>query len=133
MSFYVTLKDHGRVGWLAGPFRRLGDASRMVPAAAREASNVDSRAPWYEIGTARDRCGHDRRGILNEALGLMLDGDGFVVICDPPRLIVNRRVVMRGSGPAPRRWVTCTRRRRGVGCPDERHYHPLEACDAGNG
>jgi hypothetical protein len=91
VSFYVTVRDQptvggrdlpGRVGWLAGPFRRHGDAVRAVTAAKRTARDVDPKAHWYAFGTARRAADHDKLGVLNDRMGLQLDADGYVTVDD---------------------------------------------------
>lgn len=65
MSYYVTVVDGPRVGFLAGPYRTHGGALRAVDDVQRAARQVDDRSAWYEYGTARDRISHNRRGKLN--------------------------------------------------------------------
>ena len=78
MSYYVTVQDNGRSGFLAGPFRTHGDALRMVEPTRKAAREVDDRAHWYAFGTARIKTGHERAGRLNERLGIALDRSGYV-------------------------------------------------------
>lgn len=80
MSYYVTVQHGDRSAFLAGPFRRHGDALHMVDAAAREAERVDREAHWFTFGTAHDRISHQRVGRLNERLGLVIGADGFVCL-----------------------------------------------------
>lgn len=62
MSYYVTAVDGGRVAYLAGPYRRHGDALRMVEPARDALHALDpNRAPWCGVGTARTPRGHSRR------------------------------------------------------------------------
>jgi hypothetical protein len=71
MSFYVTIRDGGRVGWLAGPFNRHGDALRFVEPARRLAHELNrEQATWAGFGTARRKADRNRVGILNDRLGL---------------------------------------------------------------
>lgn len=52
MAYYVTVQDGARVGYLAGPFKRHGDAVRMVDAAKHAAKKADTWAAFYAFGTA---------------------------------------------------------------------------------
>ena len=45
MSFFVTVKDAGRVGYLAGPFRTHGEALAKVER-ARELAETVPGADW---------------------------------------------------------------------------------------
>jgi hypothetical protein len=123
MSFYVTVKDGARTGYLVGPFVRHGDALRTVTAARHEAEKVDTRAMFggYAYGTSRRKVDHKVVGVLNERLGLPTDGS-MIVLPDPLATFVNRRVVMHGHGPAPAGYVACTDET----CDDEHHYHPVQ-------
>ncbi len=108
MSYYVTVQDGGRTGFLAGPFRRHGDALRTRHLASCEASRVDGRAAWYAFGTSRVKAGPLPVGRLNQALGLPTDGRPFDLL-DPPASRVDRRVCHRGRNLArPGLLVSCS-------------------------
>lgn len=74
MSYYVTVRDGERVGWLAGPFKRHGDALRMVAPAKKLAQELNSRGIWYAYGTTHVKTAPLTTkigpGILNEHLAL---------------------------------------------------------------
>lgn len=70
VSYFVTVKDGQRVGYLAGPFKRHGDALRMVEPAKRLAKKADSWSAFYAFGTARVKVPSARVGLFNVALGL---------------------------------------------------------------
>ena len=74
MAYYVTVQDHGRTGFLAGPFNRHGDALATVGAANRAAQDVDPKACWYAFGTAHVKYGPLPKGRLNEMLGFPEEG-----------------------------------------------------------
>lgn len=74
MAYYVTVQDHGRSGFLAGPFLKHGDALAMLPAVKKAARKVDPMAAFYAFGTAHvktrpmvDKIGPGR---LNTQVGL---------------------------------------------------------------
>jgi hypothetical protein len=73
--YYITVQDGGRTGFLAGPFRRHGDAERMVTATKQEAQKANSRAVFYAFGTSRVKTPTLRRkigaGLLNDRLGII--------------------------------------------------------------
>lgn len=78
MSYYVTARDGGRVAYLAGPYRRHGDAVRMVePCRDALAELMPTRAPWVAIGTARRRADHAKRP--NLAVATFLADRGYTV------------------------------------------------------
>jgi hypothetical protein len=71
--YYVTCVDAGRVGFVAGPFRRHQAARRFLRPARRAAQQVDPWSDFYAWGTARLRDNWDRPiplGVLNDALGI---------------------------------------------------------------
>jgi len=52
-SFYVTVIDHGRHGFLLGPYADHETALENVNRGRELASAADPRAHWYGFGTAR--------------------------------------------------------------------------------
>ena len=67
--WYVSIRDGGRLGFLAGPFRYHRQALRFLRATRREAERVDHWAAFSAIGTCR--CPDGRyTGVLNGALGI---------------------------------------------------------------
>lgn len=71
--YYVTVRDAGRLGFVAGPFRRHQAARRFVWLARREAERADPWSHFYAWGTSRLRDDWDRPipvGVLNDALGI---------------------------------------------------------------
>lgn len=77
MSYYVTVIDGPRVGYLVGPFNRHGDALKHVKAAIKKAQDVDPKAWWYAYGTAHVKTSTATKkigpGKLNELLGVTHD------------------------------------------------------------
>lgn len=78
MSYYVTVKDGDRTGFLAGPFRTHGAARAMIHTVALETGQVDSKAAWYEYGTAHVKVPTRRPGLLNARLGYVTGEDGYI-------------------------------------------------------
>lgn len=128
MSYYVTAKRPGSdaAAFLAGPWRRHGDALRAVGHASLKAHWADPRNGFdMTYGTARHLTRHDRVGALNESMGLTLDADGFVMVREAPRVVIDFRTVLHGSGPAPRGYVICHGARPGCYSDDDRHFHAI--------
>jgi hypothetical protein len=63
-GFYVTVKDHGKTGWLLGPYATHGEALALVGEGRALAEAVNSRAFWYAYGTARVATGNRPAGLL---------------------------------------------------------------------
>jgi hypothetical protein len=71
--YYVTCINAGRVGFVAGPFRRHQAARRFLWFAKRAADRVDPWSHFYAWGTSRLRDNWDKPipvGALNAALGI---------------------------------------------------------------
>lgn len=71
-NYYVSIRDGGRYGLLAGPFRNdHAGALAMVDRARAVAHEVNYReAVWASFGTCRMPGDFDRPGCLNDRLGL---------------------------------------------------------------
>jgi hypothetical protein len=67
-GFYVTVKDHGKTGWLAGPYGTHEAALADVADVKRVAEAVNDRAVFYAFGTARIKTGERPDGLLNKLL-----------------------------------------------------------------
>lgn len=52
-SFYVTVKDGPRTGWLLGPYATHNEARANVDRAKELAEKADRWAHFYAFGTAR--------------------------------------------------------------------------------
>jgi hypothetical protein len=52
-GYYVTVRDAGRVGFLAGPYETQAEAVSRVDAAAERAMEADAWAHFYAFGTSR--------------------------------------------------------------------------------
>lgn len=76
-AYYATVRDGKRAGILAGPFRTHRAALDVVDAATEKAMEVNDRGIWYSYGTARFEAPVGP-GVLNELLGLVVDGSGYV-------------------------------------------------------
>jgi hypothetical protein len=70
--FYVTVRDAGKLGVLAGPFRTHCEALEMVEPVKKAAEEVDAFAAFYSFGTIRAATGH-HDGVLNNQLGLKVE------------------------------------------------------------
>lgn len=68
MSYYVTVQDNGRVGYLAGPYKRHGDALAMVGPAKKLAQAANRDAIWYAFGTAHVKVPCAKVGLFNDQL-----------------------------------------------------------------
>ena len=71
-QYYVSAldKDTGRVGLLAGPFRRHEDALAAVARASQLAEDADWRAVWYAYGTVKMPESFSKPGLFNQKLGV---------------------------------------------------------------
>lgn len=72
-SFYVTCRDAGRTGWLAGPFKTHKEALEHVKATRKAAYEVDPFSHFFAFGTASVEHTVARplpRGVLNTQLGM---------------------------------------------------------------
>jgi hypothetical protein len=69
-NYYVSIIRDGRVGLLAGPFRKHADALAMVDQARTEAEKADPRAAFDSFGTVRLADDYTKPGVLNARLGL---------------------------------------------------------------
>ena len=67
--YYVSVRDGGRTGLLAGPFAKHAEAILLVDEARRVAEQVNDRAPFYWFGTCRSEKDLGP-GKLNERLGV---------------------------------------------------------------
>lgn len=71
--YYVSVKDAGRSGLLAGPFDTHQEALDMITATKQEAEKADPFSCFYAFGTAKlTTTGVPRIGILNSRLGITL-------------------------------------------------------------
>lgn len=77
MAFYVSVVDGSRRCLALGPFRRHGDAARLVDPLRHWMRGRFANACWWAYGTARHHTSHDA-GRLNAEYGLELV-DGWAV------------------------------------------------------
>jgi len=66
--YYVSVRDAGRVGLLAGPFRHHRHALAAEPDTRRKANEVNSWSHFYAFGTCKMPNGA-RAGLLNDLVG----------------------------------------------------------------
>jgi hypothetical protein len=51
-AFYVTMRDGSRTSWLLGPFNSEPEARELLPAARKQAIDLDPYNHFHAFGTA---------------------------------------------------------------------------------
>ena len=72
-SYYVSIKNAGRTGFLLGPFDHFAEASARIMAVKKAAQEVDAFAWFYAFGVSRlERSELGPKGSLNEVFPELL-------------------------------------------------------------
>jgi len=69
-GYYVSVRDAGQVGYLAGPFLTHPEALTQVDRVREHACKVNDRAVFYAFGTCRRTDNYRKPGLFNTELDI---------------------------------------------------------------